>query len=346
MYEDCPQTLRDFLFYMKTIKGRSEKTVDGYYIDLRGFLRYEKFIKENPKTKCTKEIADNINIEDIGLDFIRKIKLSDVYDYLNYTMSECENNSKTRARKVSALRSYFKYLTVTMHFLEENPVKELEVPSIQKSLPKYLSLEESLDLLNTTIEAENIRDYCIITLFLNCGMRLSELVGINLSDIKENTLRILGKGNKERIIYINKACIDAVENYKTSERSKIKPKPGYENALFLSRNGTRLSPRRVEQIVAENLKSANLDGHGYSPHKLRHTAATLLYQQGNVDIRVLKELLGHVSLSTTEIYTHVSNKQLESAAEKSPLASTKFKKKKSEKAEEKYGSDNTDDSDI
>ena len=333
MYEDCPQILRDFLFYMKTIKGCSERTVDGYYIDLRGFFRYEKFVKENPKINCTKENADTENIENVDLEFIKKITLSDVYDYLNYTMSECENNSKTRSRKVSSMRSFFKYLTVTMHLLEENPIKNLEVPSIQKSLPKYLTLEESLDLINATVNSQSTRDYCIITLFLNCGMRLSELVGINLSDIKDNTLRLLGKGDKERIIYINKACIDAIENYKSDERSKIKAKPGFEDALFLSRNGTRISPRRVEQIVAEELKNADLDGQGYSPHKLRHTAATLLYQQANVDIRVLKELLGHVSLATTEIYTHVSNKQLENAAESSPLASAKFKKKKTDTEE-------------
>ena len=332
MYDDCPQLLRDFLFYMKTIKGRSSRTIDGYYIDLKNFLKYQSYIKTNLNNKTPPDVFDleKINIENLGVKFLERIQLSDVYDYLNYAMSERLNNANTRARKVSALRTFFGYLTTTVHLLDNNPIKDLEVPSIKKSLPKYLSLDESLRLINATVEAKSARDYCIITLFLNCGMRLSELVGINLQDFKENSLRILGKGNKERILYLNQACIDAINNYKSTERSQIHPKPGHENALFLSKQGTRISGRRVEQIVDSYLKAADLSGQGYSPHKLRHTAATLLYQHGNVDVRILKELLGHESLSTTEIYTHVSNKQLENASNKSPLANVNYDSLKSE----------------
>lgn len=347
MYDDCPQLLRDFLFYMKTIKGRSDRTVDGYYIDLKNFLKYQSFIKNNCDNKWTPDLSDleKINIESLGIDFLSQIKLSDVYEYLNYAMSERLNNANTRARKVSALRTFFGYLTTTVHALENNPIKELEVPSIKKSLPKYLSLDESLKLINATVESKSARDYCIVTLFLNCGMRLSELIGINLQDFKENSLRILGKGNKERILYLNQACIDAINNYKSTERSQIHPKPGNENALFLSKQGTRISGRRVEQIVESYLKDADLSGQGYSPHKLRHTAATLLYQHGNVDVRILKELLGHESLSTTEIYTHVSNKQLENASNKSPLANVSFKSLSNDKNDDKSVELDDDESD-
>ncbi|MEG0229357.1 MAG: tyrosine-type recombinase/integrase, partial [Oscillospiraceae bacterium] len=223
-------------------------------------------------------------------------------------------------RKVSALRTFYKYLTVKSNLLENNPVKELEIPSLKKSLPKYLSLNESVTLLENVSSSNKIRDFCILTLFLNCGMRLSELVGINLEDIKDNTLKLLGKGNKERIIYLNEQCINTIEEY-----SKIRPKDTKEkNALFISKKGARLSKRRVQEIVTYNLEANGLNG--YSTHKLRHTAATLLYQYGNVDINILKELLGHENLGTTQIYTHISNKQLEDASLKSPLKSVKSPK--------------------
>ena len=303
---DCPQVLRDFLFYMETIKGRSPATVNSYYIDLRNFFRFIKELRGMiPKEIDFKDIV----IEDITIDLIRTITLSDVYEYLNYTLSERSNSAKTRARKVSCLRSFFNYLTSKAHLLEENPVKDLETPKLKKSLPKYLSLEQSLELLNHVEGEYQERDYCILTLFLNCGMRLSELVGINLSDIQDNTLRLTGKGNKERIVYLNEACLTAIESYlsvRTQNVSHIKDK----NALFLSRLGNM----------------------GYSTHKLRHTAATLMYQHGNVDIRVLKEILGHVNLGTTEIYTHVTSSQLEKASDASPLSGIKKKTKSGKKS--------------
>lgn len=306
---------------MLTIRGRSEKTVDAYHTDLRMFLRYIKMIKLPlpPDTDISK-----ISITDVTLDTMRSISLSDVYSFLTYAMTQRANNAKTRARKVSCIRSLFNYLTVKANLLEENPVKHLELPTGKKNLPKYLTLEESLELMSSVDTKHAERDYCILTLFLNCGMRLSELVGINLQDIRDNTLKLLGKGNKERVVYLNDACLYAIDEY-----LKVRKMPQREterDALFLSRQGKRLSPRRVQQIVAECMRTAGLDKKGYSPHKLRHTAATLMYQHGNVDIRVLKEILGHTNLATTEIYTHVSDKQIENAAQLSPLSKVKITK--------------------
>ena len=320
-YNDCPKELRDFLFYMLTIRGRSPRTVDAYYIDLRTFFRYIKKNKMNTPALDDAEFSE-ISIDDVGLSIIKSITLSDVYAFLNFTLSERENNAKTRSRKVSSIRAFFKYLTVNTSLLEENPVKNLEMPTGKKSVPRYLTLEESLELITHIDTKDSARDYCIITLFLNCGMRLSELVGINIQDIRDNTLRLLGKGNKERIIYLNDACLYAIGEYIKNRNSDnfIKDK----DALFISKRGTRLTARRVQQIVEECLKDAGLSGKGYSPHKLRHTAATLMYQHGNVDIRVLKEILGHANLATTEIYTHVANFQIEDAAKSSPLANVKI----------------------
>ena len=318
-FADAPRPLRDFLNYMLIIRGRSPRTVEAYYIDLRTFMRYIK-------TGNAGVGDDDVPIDDMGLDELGKVTLSDVYDFLNYTMTARENSAKTRARKVSSLRVFFNYLTVKERLLPDNPIKNLEVPAFKKSLPKHLTLEESLELMSAVDSKYPLRDFCILTLFLNCGMRLSELVGINLSDLRQGTVRILGKGNKERIIYLNEACISAIEQYHP-ERSKIR-RAASEKALFLSSQGKRITPRRVEQIVSHCLKAAGLGGQGYSPHKLRHTAATLLYQHGQVDIRVLKEILGHANLATTELYTHVSNAQIESAAHKSPLARVKMSRKR------------------
>ena len=314
--KNCPKLLRDFLFYMETIRGRSVKTVEAYYTDLHTFFcfmkTYKGFCDSNLSTK-------DMDISDIDLEFIKSITLSDVYEYLNYTMSERENNAKTRARKVSSLRSFYKYLTTKANVLEENPIQELEIPALKKSLPKYLSLEQSLELLSHVDSSSPKRDYCMITLFLNCGIRLSELVGLNRSSVHfaAKTMTVLGKGNKERLLYLNNACIRSLEEY-LKERSQIKSIKD-KNALFLSSRGTRITARRVQQIIQRSLEQAGLAGQGFSTHKLRHTAATLLYQQGGVDIRVLQQMLGHVNLGTTEIYTHTSSQQLKEAAESSPL---------------------------
>ncbi|MCL2057247.1 MAG: tyrosine-type recombinase/integrase, partial [Oscillospiraceae bacterium] len=284
-YDECFGELKDFLLYMLTIRGRSPRTVHAYYTDLRTFLRYIKKTHKN----LSQDYADII-ISDISVSDLMRITLSDVYGFLNYVMTDRTNNAKTRSRKVSSIRSFFKYLTVNTSVLKDNPVKDLEIPSGKKAVPKHLTLEESLELISGVNTGESIRDYCILTLFLNCGMRLSELVGINLEDVRGNTLKLLGKGNKERMIYLNDACLLAIERY---VRVRLHPKSADDkNALFISAHGKRLSPRRVEQIVDSCLKKAGLEQKGYTPHKLRHTAAPLMYQHGNVDIRVLQEILG------------------------------------------------------
>ena len=321
-YEKCPSFLTKYLFYLETIKGRSRRTCEAYYVDLRFFLR---FMKRHKKLVARTTDLSEIQISDLTIDFIKTISLSDIYDFLHFANQDCENNSKTRARKTSSIRGFFKFLTTKEHLLDDNPVKELEVPSVKKSLPKYLTLEQSLQLLDVVDGPNKERDFCILTLFLNCGMRLSELVGINLSDVRDNTLRLLGKGNKERIVYLNNACENALNSYlnvRNSTEGIVDKK-----AMFIGRGGRRLGARRVEKIVEENLRKSGLGQMGYSVHKLRHTAATLMYQHGNVDIRVLKEVLGHENLGTTEIYTHVSSSNVEKAISNNPLANVKPRKK-------------------
>ncbi|MBR4868102.1 MAG: tyrosine recombinase XerC [Clostridia bacterium] len=306
--------IRDFLNYMLVVKGKSQLTVDEYYKDLRTFFRY---------IKVSRGLADEnelstIGIADVTLELIASVSLSDAFEFMNYCIDERDNHAATRARKACSLRVFYRYLTNKVHLLDTNPLQELDTPKIGKSLPKYLTLEEAIRLLQSVDGSNRERDYCILTLFLNCGMRLSELCGINLSDVRDdNTLRLVGKGNKERIVYLNEACIAAIHVY-----LRVRPVDGVKdkNALFLSRMKKRISPRMVEEIVYKYLDKAGLGGRGLSVHKLRHTAATLMYQHGQVDVRVLKDILGHENLGTTEIYTHLSNKQLEDAAKSNPLS--------------------------
>ena len=326
-YLDCPQVLRDYLFYLETIKGRSPRTVNGYYVDLRTFFRFLKVHRG-----LVKNDADftEISIQDLSIEDLRTVHLSEAYEFLHYVSSARSNAAVTRSRKVSSLRGFFKYLTNNRNLLAEDPLKNLEVPSAKKALPKYLTLEQTFELLNSVEPGDfQTRDYCILTFFLNCGMRLSELVGINLSDIRDNTLRLLGKGNKERVVYLNDACLNALSAYLPDRRQVAGSRD--QNALFLTRNGTRIGARWVEKIVERCLQKAGLAHKGLSPHKLRHTAATIMYQHGNVDIRVLKEILGHTNVGTTEIYTHVSNKQMEQAAGSTPLSHMKAPQKNDKK---------------
>lgn len=322
---DMPDYLRDFLFYLEIIKGRSFRTVDAYYIDIRTFMR---FIKKKLSLVSNDVMFENIEIADMPISIIQDISLNDVHEYLHYVSNIRGNSAKTRARKASSLRVFFDYLNKKTELLPSNPLTELEFPTPKKSLPKYLNLEQAIELLTSVEGPYAERDYCILTLFLNCGLRLSELVGINLNDFSENTLRVIGKGNKERIIHINDACKHAVDNY-LPERPDIKS----TDALFISRNGNRISRRRVQEIVENALKKIGLGNAGLSAHKLRHTAATLMYQHGGVDVRVLKEILGHENLSTTEIYTHVSNKQMAKAMSSSPLSNVNIDKKKNSQSE-------------
>lgn len=323
--DDCPDLLRDFIFYMKTVRGRSARTADGYYIDLRTFFRYIKAVKVLGISPQNDEQFKAIKIADLTEQQICSVTLSDVYAYINFCMDKLGNKAAAQARKVSSIRSFYNYL-IKAGQIKESPVKNLDLPTLKRALPKYLTLDESMQLLESVKSKFTLRDYCMITLMLNCGMRVSELVGIDLPDIRDNTLKLLGKGNKERVVYLNDACIMAIKEYLKVRKVPEKCSREDRNALFLSSHGKRLTTRRVEQIVETSLRQAGLDGKGISPHKLRHTAATLMFQHGGVDIRVLQEILGHENLGTTEIYTHISNKQLQDAAVSSPLSKIKPKK--------------------
>ena len=312
----CPMILREYFGYMETIKGKSVRTVEGYFIDLRSFFRFMK-LSRGLTDKTDKEDFEKIPIDDVTLDMIASVTLTDVFEYMNYLASVRGNNNNTRSRKCSSLRSFYHYLYTVTGKIKSNPVEELGNPKLPKRLPKYLDLEQSVNLLDVVDGPNKERDYCILTLFLNCGMRLSELVGINYSDIRsDNTLIITGKGNKQRVVYLNEACINAIEAYK-----RVRPVDRVidRDALFISKRFQRISPKTVQWLVKKYLKEINMDK-GYSVHKLRHTAATLMYQQGGVDTRVLKDILGHENLGTTEIYTHLSNAQVKSAIESNPLA--------------------------
>ena len=312
----CPMILREYFGYMETIKGKSVRTVEGYFIDLRSFFRFMK-LSRGLTDKTDKEDFEKIPIDDVTLDMIASVTLTDVFEYMNYLASVRGNNNNTRSRKCSSLRSFYHYLYTVTGKIKSNPVEELGNPKLPKRLPKYLDLEQSVNLLDVVDGPNKERDYCILTLFLNCGMRLSELVGINYSDIRsDNTLIITGKGNKQRVVYLNEACINAIEAYK-----RVRPVDRVidRDALFISKRFQRISPKTVQWLVKKYLKEINMDK-GYSVHKLRHTAATLMYQQGGVDTRVLKDILGHENLGTTELYTHLSNAQVKSAIESNPLA--------------------------
>lgn len=324
IFDESPKTVRDFLIYMETIRGKSPKTVNEYALDLRTFFR---FIKQK-RGLCAKNADfEEIAVDDVDISLISSVMLEDIYEYMIYLSRERKNNASTRSRKVSSLRSFYKYACEKAGLIKENPTRNLETPKKKKSLPKYLSLEESIEVLDGVEGDFKERDFCILTLFLNCGIRLSELVGINLGDIRDDRLTVTGKGNKERTIYLNNACLCALKKY-----LKVRPKNSRDkDALFVSKFKKRISPKTVQWVVYKYLKQAGLDGKGYSVHKLRHTAATLMYQKGGVDIRVLKEILGHESLSTTEIYTHLSSEQAKKAVESSPLANFKVPKKVSVK---------------
>ena len=320
--ENNPQYLNSFLEYTSVILNKSPNTVKEYNYDLNTFL---KFVKQ--RFNLTNETDFSvITISDISIDTIKKITLEDIHAFLYYLKDNFRSRPATLARKVSSIRVFFSYLSQKANLIEINPAQNLETPKLEKRMPKYLSLEDSQKLLEVASKEDNRnreRDFAIITLFLNCGMRLSELVGINISDINFSDwkMTVIGKGNKERTIYLNKACIRAIEDYLS-----VRPKEGIKSdsknskkALFLSERLERISNRTVQYIVDKELKKAGLDTRKYSTHKLRHTAATLMYQYGNVDIRALQELLGHESISTTEIYTHVANSQVRDAVESNPL---------------------------
>ena len=315
-----PEVIRDFLTYSSTIKGKSNLSIEEYYHDLSVFYRYLLYIRALIPSDTE---FNQIDISNIDYELAKSVTLSDLLSFLVYCKEERGNNAATRARKASTLRIYFKYLTNNRHILHENPAAELDTPKTKKALPRYLTLDESIRLLEVIDGDYKERDYCIVTLFLNCGMRLAELCALNLSSIGEDgSLTLLGKGNKERIVYLNDACISALRSYLPT-RPNDGVHPNHKNALFLSKQKRRISNKTVQHLVYKYLDMAGFGDRGLSVHKLRHTAATLMYQHGNVDIRVLKDVLGHANLGTTQIYTHLSDSQVRNAINSNPLSAIK-----------------------
>lgn len=323
-FVQLPEIIRNYVTYIETVRGRSAHTVDEYVSDLRTFFRFIYVHRGIVKTDDFESIA----INNVDIDFIRTITLTEIYEFLVFCKNDRGNNDKTRSRKTSSLKSFFNYLSKKCNLLDHNPVEQLEAPKSKKSLPKYLTLEQSYELLNNVSGDYRERDYAILIIFLNCGLRLSELCGLNITDINlssdSKTMRVLGKGNKERVVYLNDACVTAIKAY-----LKVRPVDDvpaqHKNALFLSRLKRRISNKTVQHIVYSNLEKIGLGGQGFSAHKLRHTAATLMYQYGHVDVRVLKDVLGHENLGTTQIYTHLSNQMVKDAIEANPLSNVKLK---------------------
>lgn len=321
---EAPPVLRDFLSYHETIKGHSRATVDEYFLDMRNFFRYLKI--ERGLVPHSTDL-DDISIQDVDLKLIASVTLNDVYDYMAFLSRDKVKNERShepeyglmassRARKIATIRSFYKYLTVKTKQLDVNPVEGLDTPKTTKSLPRYLTLDESRRLLDAVDGVNRERDYCIICLFLNCGLRISEIVGLNIGDVRGDSLRVLGKGNKERIVYLNDACQAAIEAYKPVRSQMV---GSSVSALFVSNRRQRMGREAVHAMVKKTLLKAGLDPDKYSSHKLRHTAATLMLQNG-VDVRTLQEVLGHEHLNTTQIYTHVDNSELRVAAQANPLA--------------------------
>lgn len=323
-YKDCPQVLREFLSYHDTIKGQSQKTISEYYLDLRLFLRFMWMVKhEMPYSTDLNEIS----IKSIDLDFIRSISTTDIYDFLSFLANdrikdpdshnpEYGIGASARARKLSAIKSFYKYLTVRTKSLSDNPVADFEYPKLRKSLPKYLSLEQSQALLRSVDGPNKERDYAILMIFLSCGIRRAELVGLNLTDVYSDRIRVVGKGNKERFVYIGTACRKAIDAYMPIREKLILSD---NRALFGSRDNNRISVSAVHRLVKKHLLAAGLDASQLSAHKLRHTAATLMLSNG-VDVKTVQEVLGHENLNTTQIYTHIENTELKIAAEANPIS--------------------------
>ncbi len=329
-YQDCPQILREFLTYHENIKGQSKLTISEYYFDLRMFLRFIKLMRND--MPITTQL-DDIDIKDIDINFIRDIDTSDIFDFLSYLANDRAINPESaapehgiaaaaRARKLSAIKSFYKYLTIRTKQLQENPVADLEYPKLRKSLPKYLTLEQSSALLQAVSGQNEKRDYAILMLFLNCGIRRSELVGLNLSDVYEDRIRVVGKGNKERFVYFGSACRKAIDAYLIERKEKVLTD---NHALFGSRDGNRISVTAVHRLVKKALMQAGLDSTQFSAHKLSHTAATMMLS-GGVDVKTVQVVLGHENLNTTQIYTHIENTELKIASEANPLSKLDFSK--------------------
>lgn len=312
-----PPLVTDYLNYLSAIKNKSDLTVLEYASDIRLFIRYlmlsHRLIDKNVD-------FEEINVSEAPDSLILNATLNDAYSFLTYCRSIRKNDTNARARKAVSIKRFYRYLEINGK-IDNNVMAFIESPKTKRGLPKYLTLEQSMDLLHSVEGKNKERDFCMLTLFLNCGLRLSELVNINISDIRDNgTLVVTGKGNKERVIYLNESCISSIKSYMS-----VRPKDRVidRDALFLSNRLTRISREMVQKTVQSCLKNAGLADNGFSTHKLRHTAATLMYQYGDVDPLQLKEILGHENLSTTEIYTHINNEQLKKAIDSNPLNNLK-----------------------
>ena len=324
--KSLPSLVREFASYKAVVQNASEKTISEYLLDLRTFFRF--LVARDNKIESDSEEFEQVDISKVDLEYIRNITTEDIYEFLMYADSTRGNMAAAKARKLSAIKGFFKYLHVKRMMIDENPAINIESPKKKQALPKFLSVEESILLLeavkNDHESKSRVRDYAIITLFLNCGMRVSELVGIDMNDVDRElrSLTVTGKGNKQRIVYLNSACREALAAY-YAERVNENNVKALTNALFLSNREQRISVKTVQWLVYKYLDRAGLESKHYSVHKLRHTAATLMYQTGNVDVRVLKDILGHEQLNTTQIYTHVSNRSMQEAMEHNPLSSQK-----------------------
>lgn len=329
-YMDAPQILRDFLTYHETIKGQSDQTIREYYLDLRMFLRFMVLMKNEMPYSTDLE---TIPIKNVDAAFLEKITTSDVFDFLSYLSNdrvkfedspsaETGIGAAARARKLSSVKSFYKYLTVRTKQISNNPVQDLEFPKIRKSLPKYLTLDECSRLLQAVKGSNAKRDFAILMLFLNCGIRRAELVGLNLTDVYDDRIRVLGKGNKERIVYMGSSCKKAIDDYLVERKQIVLTD---NRALFGSRDKNRISVTAVHRLVKKHMLAAGLDASQLSAHKLRHTAATLMLSNG-VDVKTVQEVLGHENLNTTQIYTHIESTELKIASEANPISKIKIKK--------------------
>ena len=318
-----PKRVIEFLNYLENVKGKSLNTIKGYSVDLGLFFKFLKVYK-GLENNIELEKIEEVEISDLGDNFIKDITLSDIYAFLAFLEKVRNNSAYARARKVATLKSFFKFLNSKIKLIDENPTVELESPKINKRHPVYLTLDQSITVLNSMDKGNKnyYRDYCILTLFLNCGMRLSELCNIEIEKIKGDTLTIIGKGNKERTVYLNEASIAAIENY-LKNRNDLKATEEAKKYLFLSSKYRPINKRSVEILVKKHIENAGFKDQKYTPHKLRHTAATLMYKYGNVDIRSLQNILGHENISTTQIYTHVDDETLREAVKTNPLANIK-----------------------
>jgi site-specific recombinase XerD len=323
---DVPDIVMEFLEYHSTVRGHSDRTVMAYYLDLKILLR---FLKRRRRLVDPATPFDEIDVTDVDLDFIKAIRIEELYRYQSFSPESSQSlSAASRCRRTSTVKSFFNYLTTKRHLLDKNICQELDMPKRQASLPRYLEEAECERLLNACDGPYGLRDYAILMLFLSCGLRVSELVSLNLTDVYEDHVRVLGKGNKERVVYFGEGCREALDDY-LMVRNVDKVKENDKNALFISQKNCRFGVRGVQQMVEKKLLEAGLDTTRYSPHKLRHTAATLMLKNG-VDTRALQEVLGHSNLNTTQIYTHLDNAALHEAAMANPIG----RKKRLERDEE------------